>query len=1134
MTFSENPLADLTPYELRHLVGHLIEIGCINIIHRLLALETTKGDNAWFDAKRGDAPAFASDVADAWRVSEAPDAEGAGWRDGRTFGLQVRYALLIATVNSLADTFTPILGALVKHGLWTAENGLAHAVRIPDSDRRSRALAALAPYLSQPQVREALAATEAATAIAELARRLVDLGLPKEALSVLRKRPRGPIDKTWDETLADLIPRAAELGRQREALAATNSLNPHAAGEAWKRLWRNLPASLLRAGLRAIERTNDESPQSYALQAIIPRLDDSLLPVALGMAGRFKKSPERCEVLRALAPRLSPLLLNQALTLAREIEDVLYRARALIDLAARLPNNEEYWLREALNASRRIPTPAARVYELATVAGHMQGVARRAVLEEALDTVATIKDPYWEYALIRLAEVLPADLAPRVLPLAQTIVPGVERAVTLAELAQKLPEPTASEALGNALIVVNTLPHLDSVGGSPRAEALIKILPLLSGTKRKQALCEAMKVTQKNIEALRDPAYPLQLLAPYLSETMLREALEAALRIGGEHDRARALIVLGPYLPSTLLDCALAAAERLKLSDIRADVLSMLTQYLTGAQQARAVEAALASAHEVAARRIGGRDRSEVITMVALRLPAAFLPRAVEVFRRILDRTLQEKALAGLAVYLEEPAVSEMIDVLAQSQEPVEPEKVRLLTALAARLVECGFADHALSAVMRITSRLYRDTALCDLLPRLIDHGHAHLALTALNQIEEELYLSQQLVLLLPRLPEALLPDALAIADAIKHVPRRAETLCKVLIRLPRQERDSVAKRILDLARVLPPGTRHRVLVELVPFLPADKLQDSIEIARANEKKSVAVATLVEMAPHLPGSLKEEVLPELLAIAQKLPAIDGMTDLSRVEILAKLIPLSPLPLKGVAARAALRTALRIAEPGVQSKALEALASRLTKKRRLAVLERALNAARKIEGASERAEALLRIASQLPEPRAGELFDNALTSIRHESRVQERTMLLVKLSDYLQDPQKTERLREAVIAVRNETFEPHRLFVELAGHLPEPLRVDVLSSALVSAREKRPFRLISRKEALVGVAPLLATLTPESLRPLWIDTLRESVSGERGEVLDTVCALAPVLMVLGGPAATGEAFQAVKDAGRWWP
>ena len=60
-----NPFAALTEYELRNLVAHLDAAGRHEQLHRVLALTTGEGRNAWYEAQlaSGDAEDYVADVA---------------------------------------------------------------------------------------------------------------------------------------------------------------------------------------------------------------------------------------------------------------------------------------------------------------------------------------------------------------------------------------------------------------------------------------------------------------------------------------------------------------------------------------------------------------------------------------------------------------------------------------------------------------------------------------------------------------------------------------------------------------------------------------------------------------------------------------------------------------------------------------------------------------------------------------------------------------------------------------------------------------------------------------------------------------------------------------------------------------
>src|SRR6185295_7236892 len=93
----QNPFANLDEYEIRHLVQHLDSLRDVARLHRLLAMETLAGRNAWHEAKEriDDDTGFAADIERARARATPPGA-------GASPDLQLRYALILATMSSLA------------------------------------------------------------------------------------------------------------------------------------------------------------------------------------------------------------------------------------------------------------------------------------------------------------------------------------------------------------------------------------------------------------------------------------------------------------------------------------------------------------------------------------------------------------------------------------------------------------------------------------------------------------------------------------------------------------------------------------------------------------------------------------------------------------------------------------------------------------------------------------------------------------------------------------------------------------------------------------------------------------------------------------------------------------------------
>jgi GTPase SAR1 family protein len=137
-----------------YLAWHMEQAGCEEEIHKLLKEETDEGKNGWYQVREslGQTTGYLADVTRAWKLAEEAfkkhQCPGA-------IGLQVRYALVTASLNSIADNISPeLLGALVKQKIWTVEQGLAYARQKTNLIQKSLALAFIAPNLPELDTRK--------------------------------------------------------------------------------------------------------------------------------------------------------------------------------------------------------------------------------------------------------------------------------------------------------------------------------------------------------------------------------------------------------------------------------------------------------------------------------------------------------------------------------------------------------------------------------------------------------------------------------------------------------------------------------------------------------------------------------------------------------------------------------------------------------------------------------------------------------------------------------------------------------------------------------------------------------------------------------------------------------------------
>ena len=540
MGLTGNPVVHLTEYELRHLAEHLEASGRAEDLHRLLALETGEQRNAWYEAKEavGDTAGFLADVTRAWRLAERAYSATDSTRTGRSIGLQNRYALIRASLNSLAVNVPPaLMSSLVQHGVWSPAQGVTYARQVPDSMKRVTTLISLLPLLTETQrlevVRETLRiAVRIALANAwgfYFAKVLTALAsylpedLLREALTIVQKLEH----PCHFRALVGLIPRLAELGYLGEALTAAKQIRD--------RHWRSqvlvdLAPYLAKAKQERIlwEIVTTAPTEPEVLEKVVPLLPKHLKEKAVRNA--------------LAAARTLVMSKHDREYLKKECMERV--ARLLVSLAPYLP---ESLLREAVATARAIELKPARAEALGGLASHLPEPLRGRLQEEALAVARSVRHQYYRgVALRNLAPYLPEELLQKALLMAQKIdVTGQPSAFALPRLAGRLAELGHYE---NALRVAR------SIGDEwQRSEALGNLAPYMPEPLLREVLlsvCE-IKKTMHRAEVLED-------LAGYLSSPLLQEVLALVWRIGDRDTQLWALAELAPHLPEPLLQETLA------------------------------------------------------------------------------------------------------------------------------------------------------------------------------------------------------------------------------------------------------------------------------------------------------------------------------------------------------------------------------------------------------------------------------------------------------------------------------------------------------------------------------------------------------------------------------------------------
>nr|NCR25542.1 trypsin-like serine protease [Microcystis aeruginosa LE13-04] len=244
-------------YIYNQLIWHLEKAGKIAEIHQLLREETAEGHNGWYSKceKEAKTATFIKDVSRAWQLAEEHFIEN----PSESIGLQVRYALITTSLNSLAGNIpAELMALLIQHEIWTPAQGLAYVRQNQDDEKRAERLKAISPHLPSTLLPEALAT-------------------------------------------------AREIGDESSRARALTGLAPY------------LP-EILPEALATAREIGNESSRARALTGLAPYLPENLLPEALATAREIGDEYYRAKALTGLAPYL-PEILPEALATAREIGD---------------------------------------------------------------------------------------------------------------------------------------------------------------------------------------------------------------------------------------------------------------------------------------------------------------------------------------------------------------------------------------------------------------------------------------------------------------------------------------------------------------------------------------------------------------------------------------------------------------------------------------------------------------------------------------------------------------------------------------------------------------------------------------------------------------------------------------------
>jgi len=848
-------------YGLWHLAEHLEGAGRVADLHRLLLLERRSGEkkveasrranvrvywncllrlkrrvgaektgpvraeNVWFTARErvGQTAGYHNDLTRAARlvqVGDRPEIESGQLK--ASIGPGIRYALMSASLNSLARNIPPaLIATLVEKGIWRPEQGLAHARRVPDRERRVialievsnhfenrakddilreamamaraiesewtrvEALVALVPHLGETPLREALETTlESRQGDVSHLLAIIAPHLSEPLLMKALERVRGFRDQyRRNEALALLVPLMGVFGHPEEALKKAREIDDERPRvHALARLGRVEEAWELALTIEGEYRRAD------ALATLAPRLATlGRGEEALAAIGGIGDEQHRARALASTSTHLGESLLARAKEIAQSIDNGWYQAQALAALALRLATCGR--VQEALEVTQTITQDGGSADGIAALAPYLN----ESQLHRAMKTVRETEDEV-SASNVKAALVL--------------------RQAALGYPREALETARAVQDQGSQALALAAMGHLEEALEKARAitperrqaRVFAKLVVPLAESGRpglSLAVVEAIHDESLKAEAIGS-------LGPHLGKDLLIKTLKAARMIVDKASRAKALTALARYSSSSLFQEALEVARVIENEWRRADAIGQLAPYLGRDLLPEALSAARAIKNQY--------PRARAIEAIAPYLYDVLLPEADEAIRAIENEAAADAARAAMASALARMGLTDKALATARGL-PDKELRAGALAAIASRLGETVLRE-AMKTAKAIDDDVIRSYLLRDMLPNLAALGYSEEALDSTRSIVFEDFRVSAIVAIEPYLGDTLVPKALELARAISRKRDRIKALVALALRLAKVPQSRLLPLWEEILGIAATCSRSDLLADLSALAP--------------------------------------------------------------------------------------------------------------------------------------------------------------------------------------------------------------------------------------------------------------------------------------------------------------------------
>ncbi|MFG6103464.1 NB-ARC domain-containing protein [Leptothoe sp. EHU-05/26/07-4] len=836
-----------------YLTWHMEQAGKIQAIHALLKASNESGRNGWHEVcdKLGQPALFLNDLGRAWRLA----VENYNSAPGETLALLWRYAMIRASLHSMASNVpTALLVALIKHGWWSAAQGLAYIQQVPEPKRCSEYIVAIVPYLSESLL------PEARTVIAKIQ------DSPYQVYTLAKLAEHFP--SVWPDVLnaipaiqdhQTIIPRPHDQSFFCRAIALAKIITL-------------LPENCLPQATILAYQIRGNAGQALALTALAIR-NPELQSEALEKIQTIENFTEKAYVLNRLS-RVRPGLVPQALAVIRQIQRDHEQMAALEDIRPILP--KELWS-DALDIITAVNSENRKQFALQAL---IQDLPTE-LYTRAFDIIQQIQgDCFRSHLLAQLTEDCPSALLPDILAATERFQEDLDRSRVLLGLSQRMPDILAT-ALAVARKIEEDEHRITTLANL--SQRFPEVLP--------ETIQAARQIEDKKTRALMLAALSAQ------SSDLVDEVLSLVHQIPDAMARVIPLRHLVKYHPESLPEI---------LSLFPSTDTFARTEFLTTAVSSWLPPSSILQiSSDLLVEALEGMCQSSElyyrikdINQAVQRLPAESLPQALLLVQQIRDKEVMVRAFRELTKQMPQ-LLTETLKVIKQLQSKHTqscelrelsrqfPELLSDALAVVREIQDATDRAWALSDLSQLYPSLLPETLIASreipdkdelikLLIALSNQAPVVLsdALALIHELPDEQDRTSYTQSLAEHISQELLPDVLAIAHSIQNPSGRSSILCTLANRFPElcAEALSVVRNISDELQ------QAQNLRQLSEKLSPALLPEVLELTRGFHKSSHQADVLAALCERFP-----ELLSETLATVHNI-----QTDFHRISLLCKL------------------------------------------------------------------------------------------------------------------------------------------------------------------------------------------------------------------------------------------------------